>query len=223
MPTDVMMRSFYTDVLYTRAGAQLPPLLELNNPWHKERKFSFVFVNECFMKAVKQMEEAVLVPNRLKDMEAKGGETPVLVARHDNLLDVFKLLRAYRDRMQALGLATEEEAGLALEEVTVESAHALTLSAAKAMDCDSGLWSLSSASSSTSRESIEEDGAASDDRSSTDGTDSDACSLSLDSTLVVKKSLHSAKALCSFLSELTAVAHFVLHQYLREMQCDLCE
>lgn len=215
------MRCFYTDVLYTKKEKQSGrSLLEISNPWNKERKFSFAFVNEQFMKSVKTMEDAVLVPTRLLDLEVKGEASipDLLSGGQNNLFEVFHLLKKFRDKMQAMAVGSEDEmiSSSANQQSPFEVDDTLYSFSPKLMDCDSGLWSLSS---SASRESME-DLVASDDRSSSSG-DSEVSSL--DSTTVVKQSLHSAKSLCSFLSELTGVAHYVVSKYLNETQCDLCE
>lgn len=233
MLADLTVRSFYDNVLYSKAGkGEEKCLLDgISDQLSKEKKFSFAAVNEQFMKSVKIMENVVLVPTRLMDLEL-GNEkdrkfTDLFSGAQISLFDVFHLLKMFRDKMQAMAVTDEEELSspsqqqqqsqspFEVDEILLSlSSHKVTV------DCDSGLWSLSSAAS---RESIEEDlgTTSNDDRSSTSSGDSEACSL--DSTHVVKQSLHSAKSLCSFLSELTKLAHHVVAKYLQEMQCDLCE
>lgn len=220
MPGDLSTRRFYSSVLYTKAAKQNPPLLQISDHWNKEKKFSFVFVNEQFMKSVKDMEDVVLVPTRLLDIEVKGEASipDLLSGGQNNLFEVFHLLKKFRDKMQAMAVMSEDEISSPNMPLEVDDTLFTFSSKDKVpVDCDSGLWSLSS---SASRESIEEDLVTGDDRSSSSG-DSDASSL--DSTTVVKQSLHSAKSLCSFLNELIDVAHYVVSKYLLEMQCDLCE
>lgn len=241
MPGDLRTRIFYADVLYTKVMRQSGPLLEQNNPWNtsvRERKFSFVFVNEQFMKSVKLMEAVVLVPTRLLDMDVRGetripdlisGMTSVVSNGSDtgsnnnspgsNLYEVFHLLKKFRDKMQAMAITSEDE--ITGPNACIEVEDLMCSFVPKVTDCDSGLWSLSS---SASRESIDacvdSSSSSSDDRSSHSG---DSESGSLDSTYAVKKSLLSAKSLCTFLNEMTGAAQFVVSRYLQEMGCDLCE
>ena len=300
------MRSFYSNVLYTKSAKQsaLPPLLlDLNHLGSAGcaagREFSFVFVNERFLKAVKLMEEVVLVPTRLLDVSLEdsggsssggggGGDMPALIAgpgragpagAHSSLFEVFHLLKKFRDRMQSMAVTSEDEIvagpgaqpGLDPEsEALLALGHSHSSSNSNSgngngpspkLDCDSGLWS--SLSSSASRDSMEEDAASqeetstpatgvvvggsssgsgqgsaaasvllgscvSDDRctsSSHSSSDADSSSevscVSAASSFAVK-SLLSAKSLCTFLTDMTAVAHFVIRKYLQETQSDLC-
>lgn len=258
MPGDLRTRCFYADVLYARSLKQSGiPLLEQNNPWNtniRDRKFSFVYVNEQFMKTVKLMEEVVLVPTRLLDIEVKGESSiPDLICagsgssnagssqKHEtairnennngggggsgvgssgsgsNLYEVFHLLKKIRDKMQAMAITSEDE--ITSPSHCFEVEDLLCSFVPKVIDCDSGLWSLSSSASRESIDACLDSCSSSLDEHSSHSSDSD----SLDSTYVVKKSLLSAKSLCTFLSEMTGVAQVLITRYLQEMQCDLCE
>ena len=213
------MRTFYSAVLYAK-GEKLAPLSLreiISIPWNREMKFSLVI--EQFIRSVGTMEDVVLVPTRLLDMEVKDDSSipDLLSSDHNNLFEVFHLLKKFRDKLQSVAVPNDDEISSPdHEQQALELDNRLYTFSPKAMACDSGLWSLSSAS----RESIEEDLVTNDGRSSS-SCNSEDCSL--DSTTMIKQSLHSAKSLCAFLIETTSIAHHIVCMYLQNVQCELCE
>lgn len=115
------IRSFYSNVLYTKASNYLTVPDGSSGLTHggasskdkKRRKSSKSLSNisDNFIRAVENMESVVLIPTKLLDIPVAGDMTiPDLISSgHTNLYEIYKSIKGFKEKLTSLNATDEEE------------------------------------------------------------------------------------------------------------------
>jgi len=203
------LRCYYSKALYAKTNRLTVPSAHHRSSTVSRKKSSstsFLNLSAEFIKKVEAMEESVLVPTKLMDIECKDDpETPQLVAMtgSSNLYEMFSLIKNFKAKLEAMALDEDQMTSLSPLEVD----DSLTLTSAQLSSLDSGHWSASSAGSCQSEE----------DSSLSCSSDAETVS---EASYRVKRSLNSARGLIAFLVELSDAIEYIVSRYCDEFQCD---
>lgn len=115
------LRSFYSNVLYTKAtnyltvpdGSNGDGGTSASAKEKKRRKSSKSLSNisDNFIRAVENMESVVLIPTKLLDIPVAGDMTiPDLISSgHSNLYDIYKSIKGFKDKLTSLNVTDDDE------------------------------------------------------------------------------------------------------------------
>ena len=143
------LRCYYSKALYAKTNRLTVPTGHHRRSGagevgrKKSSSTSFLNLSAEFIKKVESMEESVLVPTKLMDIECKDDpESPQLVAMtgSQNLYEMFQLIKNFKNKLEAMALDEDQMTSLSPLEVD----DSLTLTSAQLSSLDSGHWSASS-------------------------------------------------------------------------------
>lgn len=137
-------RAIYSKALYARDEAV--PKVSNKRLLRRQSSSSFVAISHDFVRQVEEMEQCVLVPTKLMDIECKDDpDVPMLILLNgsggNNLYNVYSLIRSFKEKLAAMDLDDEQLSCASPRDID-ESITQLT--SAQLSHLDSGNWSSGS-------------------------------------------------------------------------------